>query len=163
MSDKDIGRALLNVGAPAGARDPRQLTQQVLGRQRRRVRLLAALSTLLWLLAAAGVFFVVYAVLWHLVPKHQKLMRDTALGNVPAERLVELQALHFQAVEICALVIAASFAALTLGALSTVALVLVSRRATLQQINTSLAEISEQLKHARPAPADASPDPPRTA
>lgn len=165
MTEKEIGRALLNLGrgVPAGALDPRQLTQQFLQRERRRVRLLTALAILLWLLAAAGVFFVVYVALEHLYPKHRKLMRDTALGNLPVEQIVERQALHFQAVEICTLVIAASFAALTLAALCTVLLVLASRRATLHQINTNLAEISEQLKHLRLAPSNPSSGPTGTA
>ena len=165
MTEKEIGRALLNrgPGVPAGALDPRQLTQQVLQRERRRMRLLTALAILLWLLAAAGVSFVVYVALWHLYPKHQQLMRATALGNLPVEQIVELQALHFQAVEICTLVIAASFAALTLAALCTVLLVLASRRVTLHQINTDLAEISEQLKHLRLSQSDRSPEPTGTA
>lgn len=161
MNEEEIGRALLNLGpeVPAGALDPRRLTQQVLRRERRRMRVLAALAILLWLLAAVGVFFVVYVALWHLYPKHQKLMRDVALGNVPAEQIVAIQASHFQAVAICTRVIAASFAALTLAALCTVLLVLASRRATLHQINTSLAEISEQLKRLRPPPSDPSSGP----
>ena len=148
MTETELGRALLNLGheIPAGALDPRQLTQRVLQRERRRMRLLTALAVLLWLLAAAGVSFVVYATLWHLYPKHQQLMRNAALGNLPVEQIVELQSLHFQAVRICTQVIAASVAALALAALCTILLVLASRRVTLHQINTNLAEVSEQLK-----------------
>jgi hypothetical protein len=90
-------------------------------------------------------------------------MRDTALGTLPAKQIVELQALHFQAVEICTLVIAASFAALTLAALCTVLLILASRRVTLHQLNANLAAISEQLKHLRLPPSDPSTEPAGTA
>jgi hypothetical protein len=148
MSDKAIGKALLNLqtGASAGAPDPRQLAGKVLARERWRVRLLATLVVLLWLLAAAGVFFVIYVASWHLYPKQQKLMRDATLGKLPVEEIVEIQALHFRVVELCTQVTAAAFVALTLAALGTVLLVLASRRATLRQINAHLAEISAQLK-----------------
>jgi hypothetical protein len=148
MSDKAIGKTLLNLetGASAGAPDPRQLAGKVLARERWRVRLLATLTVLLWLLAAAGVFFVLYVATWHLYPKQQQLMRDATLGKLPVEKVVERQAVHFRMIEICTQVVAAAFVALTLAALGTVLLVLASRRATLRQINAQLAEISEQLK-----------------
>ena len=148
MSDKEIGKALVNLdaGASAGVPDARQLAGKVWQRERWRVRLLTGLTMLLWLLAAAGVFFVIYVVTWHLYPRQQQLMRDATLGKLPVEKVVEIQALHFQLVEICTRVVAAAFIALTLAALCTVLLVLVSRRATLRQINHQLAEISEQLK-----------------
>jgi hypothetical protein len=148
MSDKAIGKALLDLetGASAGAPDPRQLAGKALARERWRVRLLATLAVLLWLLAAAGVFFVIYVAIWHLYPKQHKLMHDATLGKVAAEKIVEIQALHFRAIEICTQVTAAAFVALTLAGLATVLLVLASRRANLRQINAQLAEISAQLK-----------------
>jgi hypothetical protein len=47
----------------------------------------------------------------------------------------------------------ACISALLLAAVSTVLLVVASRRATLRQINASLLAISEQLKHWPPSPA----------
>jgi phage shock protein PspC (stress-responsive transcriptional regulator) len=159
MSDQEIGKALMHVdtGASASAPDPRLLAGNILQRERWRVRLLTGLTVLLWLLAAAGVFFVIYVATWHLYPKQQQLMRDTTLGKLSVEKAVEIQAIHFQMVEICTRVVAAAFVALTLAALCTVLLVLASRRATLRQINASLAEISEQLK----ASQSPGPTPPR--
>jgi hypothetical protein len=161
MTDKEVGKALLKVAieAPGSVPGPR-LAAQVLARERWRLRLLAALTVLLWLAAAAGVFWVLYAAIFHLYPKQQQLMHDAALGEFPAAKVVEIQALHFQAVEICTRVVAASFVALTLAALCTVLLVLASRTATLRQINASLAEISEQLKQRQLPPAHQPPDPP---
>jgi hypothetical protein len=161
MTDKEIGKGLLNVAtdAPGSGPDPRPLAAKVLERERWRIRLLAALTVLLWLAAAAGVFWVLYAATFHLYPKQQKLMHDTVLGKVPAERVVEIQALHFQAVNICTQVVAASFVALTLAALCTVLIVLASRTATLRQINASLAEISELLKQRQLSPANQPPGP----
>src|SRR5712692_1049852 len=128
MSDKEIGKALLHLdtGATAIAPDPRQLAGKVLQRERWRVRLLTGLTVLLWLTAAAGVFFVIYVATWHLYPKQQKLMLDATLGRLPVEEVAKIQAVHFQAVEICTRVVAAAFVALTLAALCTVLLVLVS-------------------------------------
>lgn len=161
MTDKEIGKALLNLAtdAPGSVPDPRRLAAKVLERGRWHIRLLAALTVLLWLVAAAGVFWVLWAATFHLYPKQQKLMRDAALGNIPPEEVVEIQALHFQAVEICTRVLAASFIALTLAALCTVLLVMASRTVTLRQINASLAEISEQLKQLQPPPANQPPGP----
>jgi hypothetical protein len=134
-----------------------------LRRERWLVHLLTGLTVLLWLVAAAGVFFVVYVATWHIYPKQHKLMLDATLGREPVEKIVKIQELLFQAVEVCTYVVAASFVALTLAALCTVLLVLVSRRATLRQINAQLAEISTQLKQLQLAQANQSPGPTGTA
>lgn len=162
MNDKEIGKALVSrhAGTSAGTPDPRQLVGKVLQQERGRIRLLTGLTILLWLVAAAGVLFVVYVAIWHMYPKQQKLMRDATLGNVSVEEIVAIQAIHFHALELCTRVIAAAFVALTLAALCTVLLVLVSRRATLRQINNQLAEISEQLKQLQLSAADQSHRPP---
>lgn len=162
MNDREIGKALLNLdtGMSAGAPDPRQLAGKVLQQERRRIRLLTGLTILLWLVAAAGVFWVTYVATWHIYPKQHKLMRDATLSNLPVEEIVAIQALHFQALEVCTRVVAAAFVALTLAALCTVLLVLVSRRATLRQINAQLAEISEQLRQLQLPTADQPPRPP---
>jgi len=160
MTDKEIGKALLHVpaNAPESVPGPRQLAAKALQRERSRLRLLAALTVLLWLVAATGVFWVLYAATFHLYPKQQQLMRNAALGKLPAEEVVAIQALHFQAVEICTRVVAASFVALTLAALCTVLLVLTARTATLRQINASLADISQHLRQQQLAPAHHPPD-----
>src|SRR5262245_34633296 len=103
MTDKEIGKALLNVATDASRSvpGPRQLAAKALERERSRIRLLAALTVLLWLVAATGVLWVLYTVTFHLYPKQQRLMQDAALGKLPAESVVEIQALHFQAAEIC--------------------------------------------------------------
>ncbi|HEY7425161.1 MAG TPA: hypothetical protein VH682_13100 [Gemmataceae bacterium] len=162
MSDKELGKTLMNLdtGAFAGTPDPRQLAGKVLQRERWRIRLLTGLTILFWLVAAAGVFFVIYVATWHLYPKQQQLMRDATLGKLPVDKVIEIQAIHFQMVELCTRLVAAAFVALTLAALCTVLLVLVSRRATLRQINDQLAEISEQLKRLQLASAHQSPRPP---
>jgi hypothetical protein len=148
MTEQDLGKALLNLDATSSMRfsDPRRLAQAAIARDQRRVRLLAGVTILLWLLAATGLFVAVYIALWHLYPKEHKLLQDVALGKLTDEQIVTLQALHFQAMRICTLVIAAAFAAITVAAVCTVWLILISRRATLRQINAHLADISDQLQ-----------------
>ncbi|HEY3393848.1 MAG TPA: hypothetical protein VGK58_14145 [Lacipirellulaceae bacterium] len=138
--------ANLNSSLPTGSSDPRQVASRVAERHQRQIRLLTGISIFLWLLAAAGVLYVAYGALWHFYPRQRLLFREATLGNLKAEQLDELQRTHYLVIEAATIVLGASFVALTLAALCTVLLVLVSRRATLVQINRSLAEISAQLK-----------------
>ena len=57
MTEKELGKALLNLDLdPASAvPDPQQLTRKILQSDQRRVRLLARLATLFWVLTAAGI------------------------------------------------------------------------------------------------------------
>ena len=59
MSEKELGKALLNlaVASTPTAPDPRQLTVKILDRDRKRIRLLAGLATLFWILTAAGIVY----------------------------------------------------------------------------------------------------------
>jgi hypothetical protein len=148
MTENDIRAAMRNfdTALPAGSLEPRQAASRVLKRHQRQMRLLTGISIFLWLLAAAGVLFVVYGALWHLYPRQKLLFREAALGKLTGEQVDTLQATHYTVIEAATIVLAASFIALTLASLCTVLLVLVSRRATLAQINQNLAEISQQLK-----------------
>jgi hypothetical protein len=157
MNENEIRARLTGLNSLPGAGDDRQLARAVVQRDRKRMWLLAGLAVIFWTIAAAGMLFVVYVAIFHLYPKQQKLMHDHALGTVSNERLIEIQALHFRAVEICTLVVAAAFIAATLAASCTLFLIFVSRRATLRQINANLVEIFEQLQQPRLGTAQASP------
>jgi hypothetical protein len=154
MNENDIRAAMhdLDSKLPPGSLDPRQLASRVVKRQQRLMRLLAGISIFLWLFAAVGVFYVVIGALWHLYPRQRLLFREAAFGKLTAEQIDALQAAHFMVVEEGTIVLAVSFVALTMAALCILLLVVVSRRATLAQINQQLAEISQQL---RPPPATA--------
>lgn len=161
MSDKDLGKALLQVNALglAGVADARQQTWQVLERDRRRVRLWIGVTVVLWLLAALWIVFVLVT-FGLLLPMQAKLLQDPdkveqRFSNDPekakaAARLREPVMMHL-ILQKLVINITAAVAVLTLAALSTLFLVLASRRATLRQVNASLLEISEQLKLLRPA------------
>ena len=154
MTENDIRAAMLKLDTtlPAGSLEPRQAASRVIKRNQWQMRLLTGITILLWLLAAAGVLYVVYGALWYIYPRQKVLMHEAALGKLSAEKINAVQATHFMAIEAATVVLAASFITLTLAALSTVLLVLLSRRATLSQINEQLAEISGRL---RPPPSSA--------
>jgi hypothetical protein len=161
MSTKDLARALLHLdaGQESLLPDPRQLTRDILRRDRQRVRLLAVLTGLLWLLAAAGLFLLVLSLHWyirsvriqefegkHLTRDSQAAPKDPQ-GKKPfplIQPYLETGMLHHSIP-----VIAGSVVALFLAAFCTILLVLSSRRATLRQLNANLIEICDQLKQMR--------------
>jgi hypothetical protein len=147
MNEKQFGKPSLNADTPHGALlGARQISDRILNRHARRVRLLIGLTALFWVLAGIGVFFVLHVVTWRLYPHEQKLMRDAAQGKLTLEKVAEIQAVEFHAAEFCARVIGTAFLAFSLAFLCAILLIMASRRATLLQINASLAAISEQLQ-----------------
>jgi uncharacterized membrane protein YbhN (UPF0104 family) len=151
MSEKEIGKALLQLDALqlAGVSDVRQQTWNILERDRRRVRRLTGLTVLLWLFAA-GLLLTVLVAYGLLMPQHAKMIHDMDQGRLAKfeAELIQRQ-LQIKAYMI-SLGIAFAVAALGLAALTTVFLVLATRRATLRQVNASLLEIAEQLRRLRP-------------
>jgi hypothetical protein len=147
MTEKELGRALLNldVAPPPAAPDPRQLTRQILERDRRRIRLLAGLATLFWVLTAAGIVCLCPFYVIVVAPRLRAYQAGRAqLANDWNDwALVGDWAAYWML---------ACILSLLLAAICTVLLILLSRRATLRQINASLVEISEQLKQLRPLP-----------
>lgn len=157
MNENDIGARLAKLVVLQGADEDRRLARKIHQRDRGRVWLLTGLAVLLWAIAGAGVFFVVYVAIFYLYPKHQQLIHDHAIGELPTERFIEIQALHFRSVELCTIIVAGAFIAATLAAICTLLLILVSRRVTLRQINANLVEIFEQLQQQRLDLAHAAP------
>jgi ABC-type multidrug transport system fused ATPase/permease subunit len=157
MNENEIGPGLVKLEGLRSADDDRNLARKVLQRDRGRVWLLTGLAVLFWTIAGAGVLFVAYVAIFHIYPKQQQLMHDHAIGKLPTELFIEIQALHFRSVENCTLVVAAAFIAATLAAICTLLLILVSRRATLRQINANLVEIFEKLQQQPLGPAQVAP------
>jgi hypothetical protein len=153
MTEKELGKALLQLDmAPAAAPDPRQLTRNILERDQRRIRLLAAVSVFFWLLTVAGIGVLLWFYFLHVSPR---------LGAYVAGRRQPQQDadIWLMVSDATAKILLACLIALLLAAVSTVVLVLASRRATLRQINANLVEISGQLKlllqHRAPAAPEA--------
>jgi hypothetical protein len=132
---------------------------QVIARDQRRVVVLAALSVILWLLGAAGIMlllvdlndFVMGVRLNHAAqrleaqdePIAAKGPWEVNLGTDPFHHAFPL--------------LTVGVAALPLAALSTVLLIFTSRRATMNRINMSLAQICEQLKTMNRSPESEKP------
>jgi len=135
MSEKELGKALL--GLDATSPDARQLTQKILKRDRRRVRLLTGLAIIFWTIAATGILLVLYA-FPSLYPKQKQFIRDVGQGHLTAAERDRIEQVHWMVVEKATVVVACSVAILALAALSTVLLVLASRGATLRQVNVCL-------------------------
>jgi hypothetical protein len=168
MSEQELIRALQElVARHSPPLEARRLSAEVVARDRWRVGVLAGLTALLWVGGIAGVLYMIFCFNRFIVaysgadPKELRALR-TQLDDDPS-KMWEFHAkmeLH-HSLEACM----AAVPALLLAALGTVWLVFSSRRATLNQINLSLAEISEQLRQLRqPAqPPDGGSDRPSQA
>ena len=156
MNEQELGRALLNLDAavrpPA---DTRALTDRVLARDRRRVRVLTWLTVGTWLLAAALVILLLIA-FGLILPARAKLKDPAYQNRTTAAQRDNLQSELEKAFMLGSVVITFTVGALSLAGLCTFGLVLATRRATLRQVNANLVEITEQLKQLRqglPPPA----------
>jgi len=139
MTEKELGKDLLNLDSTSAGPDPRLLTQKILDRDRRRVRLWACLATVFWILTTAGIVCLCPFYVMIVAPR----LRAYQAGRAHLENDWNDWAL---AGDWAAYWILACIITLLLAAMCTVLLILLSRRATLRQINASLVEISEQLK-----------------
>lgn len=154
MNEKQLGDALLHFdattddGRSLASPDPRVLTANVLDRDRRRVRRLAAITALFWLLATAAVP-VFFWLLWVFVhPKLERVAANIAtqkdipppvLGNVVYQMghvILLLGTILFTTTVVASL----------LAGLSTLMLVFAARRATLRQINANLAQVAQDVR-----------------
>jgi hypothetical protein len=171
MSDRDLSKSLLQAsmaGQPAPL-ESRDQAAQVLQRDRRRIRLLGGATLLLWLFGACGIAFVLYELSVH-VPRYLAF-RYEKTGTTSMERRQSITESSLAGFQIGIVIISSSAAVLALAALGTFLLVLDTRRATLRQINISLALISERLERlqelrereppGQPAPGDAHSSPRR--
>ena len=144
MSEQELIQALQElITRHARPPEPRHLSLELMARDRWRVRLLAGLTALLWL---GGITGILYMVFWfnRFIIAFGPMDADRTGAWYASELFHAKMELH-HSLEACL----AAVPALLLAALGTVWLVFSSRRATLNQINLSLAEISEQLRQMR--------------
>jgi hypothetical protein len=147
MSERELIKAFQE-GVAAHSRPAalRRLSADLISRDRWRVRILAGLASLLWL---AGIIGILYMVFWFnrfitlYGPLHPTDQDPTESWRAGAEFHAKMELHH--SLEACMVAVPL----LLLAALCTVWLVFSSRRATLNQINLSLTEISEQLRELR--------------
>jgi hypothetical protein len=148
MTENDLRKALLGLDAAAiaSAPDARQIAGRVLARDRRRVRLLAALTIVLWVTAALGIVLVLCALMF----VHPAMLQTIPRGASAVDR-ERFEHVRLIMLEKSTAVVAISVAILALAALGTVLLVFAAHAATIRRVNATLVEISEQLKQLRPA------------
>jgi hypothetical protein len=151
MNEKEFGDALLRLDMSARSpADTRALTDRVLARDHRRVRVLTWLTVGAWLVAAALVLFLLVA-FGLIFPAMAKVKDDKLKDRItPAQREQVQNELEI-AFKLSTVVITFTVGALSLAGLCTFGLVVATRRATLRQVNANLAEIAEQLKRLRQA------------
>lgn len=145
MKESELGRALLACDAPLGA-EPRLLVGRILERDRLRMRLLTLAAVSLWFLAAVGVFLWVWYFLTYLEPKlwvHAYAQETEGLKGIAG--------FWVMVGSVTAWSIGTLAATILTAAITTIWLVLASRRATLRQVNAQLTEISEQLRQIQQA------------
>jgi len=141
MSEKELGQALLRGEYPI---DVQALTQGVLRRDRRRMWFLGIACLIAWML----VVMLPWATVLPLIAKiarHQTELNGSAPSTTAQQR--EQSILVLQAVRdgVRATFIG-SVASMFVAALCTISLIILSRRATLRQLNVRLAEISAQIQ-----------------
>jgi hypothetical protein len=143
MSEKEIGRALLRGEEPI---DVQAMTRRVLRRDRRRVGVLSIICFAAWM----GVVMVPWSVI---LPAMAKIgVTAAAMNGLPGAQdaqSAQRQQYMLEAAEELKngtlLAFFTSIGSMFVAAVCTVLLIVVSRRATLRQVNARLAEISEQL------------------
>jgi hypothetical protein len=146
MSEQELIRALQELVARySPPPDPRQVSAEIIFRDRWRVRLLAGVTALLWLVGIAAVLYMIFWFNRFIIAYSPLPPRDDIERSWRAEEGFHSKMELHHSLEACE----AAVPALFLAALCTVWLVFSSRRATLNQINLRLAEISDQLRQLR--------------
>jgi hypothetical protein len=170
-----LGLRELIAKASAEAPDPRLVAREISRSDQRQIRWLAGLSIFFWLLAAAGLALlcigldqlVIYVRIADFYPAAQTTDADKRAKDVPLLGAKDVPLLDVRRsspsrtdamlrgtnlIHHTIWIVAGSIGALFMAALCTVLLVTTSRRATLRQINLSLMQLAEQVRHLQSAP-----------
>ena len=153
MSEQELVRALQDVVARHSPTAPaHELSLEIQARDRGRIRILAAVTTLFWLGGIAGMLYMIFwfnrfITLYSPVhpegPNALSKNKEFESWRTGEEFHAKMELHH--SLEACMVAVPLLLAA----ALCTVWLVLTSRQATLKQIRFSLVEISQQLQEMR--------------
>ena len=145
MSDNYLSDALLKGEGPI---DFRALTDHVIRRDRRRMWIVGACCVVAWMLVVMLPWSTILPMLAKVV-EHQAALNSGAPTAAPATP----QQQHEQNLEVLRIVkhgtiatFIGSLASMFVAAVCTVSLILLSRRATLRQVNARLADLSAELK-----------------
>jgi hypothetical protein len=141
MNDKELGKALLALDTTPkpSELDARHLARNIIARDRRRVRALAGVATFFWIAATAGIVWLAAMYFVMVEPRLKAYAAGRAQVAADWQDWARAGDMAARSLLVC-------LAAMLLAAISTVVLILLSRHATLRQINASLIELSEQIK-----------------
>ena len=147
MNEHELKQSLEGLDL-AAASDPRKLTQTILDKDRRRLRLLTFLGIAAWTVALLLILtaMVNFALLF---PRHAKIRMDFESGAITAAERDTQQTTYLTDYQIASFQVTLSLLALLPAALFTLLLVSATRRATLRQVNANLIEIGQELKALR--------------
>jgi hypothetical protein len=137
MSENEFAKSLLRGEDPI---DVPALTARVLRRDRRRIWVLGALCVLAWM----AVVMIPWATILPMLAKVVQYQVNLDRGGPPnREQLLDV----LRVVKVGTMAaFASSIGCMFVAAVCTVLLIVLSRRATLRQVNARLAEISAELK-----------------
>jgi hypothetical protein len=140
MSEKEFGKALLSGEEQINVQ---MLTERVARRDRLRMWILGIVCVVAWM----AVVMLPWALVMPMVAKVVQHQSEMNQGTIPAgaQQLEVTDVLEAVKAGTIATFIS-SIASMFVAALCTVLLIILSRRATLRQINARLGEISSQLK-----------------
>jgi len=141
MSEKDLSKAFLRGEGPI---DLDGLTSYVLRRDRTRIWMLAIACVIAWMLVVMLPWSTVLPLLAKIGQYHAQYVSATAPAT-PQDRAESVALLMIVKKGTMATFLG-SIASMFLAAVCTVSLIVLSRRATLRQVNMRLQEISTQLK-----------------
>jgi ABC-type uncharacterized transport system permease subunit len=138
MSEKDLSRALLR---GEGNVDIQAMTQHILQRDRRRIWILGVICVIAWM----AVVMLPWATV---LPMVARLSREAMAIPTTAPALSPKHAAMMQRIlkEGTLATFFGSLASMFVAAICTVSFIILSRRATLRQVNARLSEIAAQLK-----------------
>lgn len=141
MSEKELSKAFLRGEGPI---DLDALTSYVLRRDRRRIWLLAIGCVIAWMLVVMLPWSTVLPMLAKIGQYHAQ--SGTATAPTTPQATEQSMALLMIVKKGTLATFAGSIASMFLAAVCTVSLIVLSRRATLRQVNMRLQEISTQIK-----------------
>ena len=141
MSDRDLGKALLAQESPVNSI---AMADRVASRDRRRMWLLGITCVFAWMLAVMLPWSTTLPVLAKVAEYQAQTSHDSVIPNTgePVDSATLLRIVKQGTIA----TFIGSIASMFVAALSTVALVIFSRRATMRQINARLTEIAAELK-----------------
>jgi hypothetical protein len=144
VSEQELVRALQElIARHSPPAEPHRLSAEIVSRDHWRIRLLGGVTALLWLGGIAGVLYMIFWFNRFIIAYTPGPLGDP--HDQPGWQLFHIVRELHHSLEGCM----AAVLALLLAGLCTVWLVFSSRRATLNQINNSLVEISEQFRQMR--------------